>query len=528
MWDQFTTGHLSYAMKLDSLKSSHPIQVPIRHAEEVLEVFDGISYCKGASVVKMIRAVLGMEAFQTGLGNYMKKFAYGNTETVDLWQVWEESSGLPVKEMMASWTEQMGFPLVTVVGENWEEDKVSLELEQSWFLSDGSSVEGDDKKWCIPILTCTEAGTQDSMFFMREKTAKIEIPLSSSNGWVKLNAGQEVLMRVLPTPTMIERLSTGIKEKTLTVCDRAALVTDGYALVKSGHMKPEVLIKLLASYTNEDAYIVWAGLADVLSGLNIITLEDDAMNANFRKVARRLVTQLQGSIGWEKQPNDGHLTVLLRSIMTGLLAQFSSVDKNVINEAKTRFANFQEDPSDMQNLPSDMRSSVFKIILKAGGEKEWNEIKSYFYSATDQAEQKIVLQTLGASKDPKLKLQTLEWAVSGEVKLQDFFTPMGSVGRSDMVGAEISWKFFQEKFDMIKGMIGSGSPSLMDACIMNCCGGFCSDSKANEIGAFFEANPLPSNAMRIAQCLEQMRTNAKFYEKLNNSDLSKNEFWSSL
>lgn len=108
MWDQFTTGHLSYAMKLDSLKSSHPIQVPIRHAEEVEEVFDGISYCKGGSVVRMICAVLGMKAFQTGLGNYMKKFAYGNTETIDLWTAWEETSGMPINEMMSSWTEQMG------------------------------------------------------------------------------------------------------------------------------------------------------------------------------------------------------------------------------------------------------------------------------------------------------------------------------------------------------------------------------------------------------------------------------------
>lgn len=68
------------------------------------EVFDSISYCKGGSVVKMIRAVLGAEAFQTGLANYMKKFAYGNTETIDLWESWGESSGMPVKEMMASWS----------------------------------------------------------------------------------------------------------------------------------------------------------------------------------------------------------------------------------------------------------------------------------------------------------------------------------------------------------------------------------------------------------------------------------------
>jgi puromycin-sensitive aminopeptidase len=528
MWDQFTTGHLSYAMKLDSLKSSHPIQVPIRHAEEVEEVFDGISYCKGGSVVRMIRAVLGMKAFQTGLGNYMKKFAYGNTETVDLWGAWEESSGMPVKEMMATWTEQMGFPLVKVIGETWESDKVILELEQSWFLSDGSSVEGDDKKWCIPILTCTDAGTQKDMIFMREKTAKVEIPLSSEKGWVKLNAGQEVPMRVLPSSTMVERLSEAIKNKSLPVCDRAALVTDGYALVKSGHMKPEELIKLLASYTNEDAYIVWQGLADVLSGLDTVTQDDEDMNCNFRKFARELVIALQDRVGWEKQAEDGHLTVLLRSIMTGLLSKFCHTDESVANEAKTRFATFQEDPSDMQNLPSDMRSSVFKIILKNGGKKEWDEVKSYFFASTDQAERKFVLGTLGATNDAKMKLQTLEWSISGEVKLQDFFYLMGSVGHSSRVGAEISWKFFRDNFVTIKDMIGKGSPSLMDACIINCAGGFCSGEKADEIDAFFKANPLPSSARKIAQCVEGMRTNAKFLEKLQDSDLSSTGFWASI
>lgn len=528
MWDQFTTGHLSYAMKLDSLKSSHPIQVPIRHAEEVNEVFDGISYCKGGSVVKMIKAVLGMKAFQAGLGDYMKKFAYGNTETIDLWGAWEDSSGMPVKEMMASWTEQMGFPLISVKSETWEDDKVTFELEQSWFLSDGSSVDGDDKKWCIPILTCTDAGTQEEMIFMRENIAKIVVPLSSANGWVKLNAGQEVPMRVLPSSTMIERLSVGIRNKTLPVCDRAALVTDGYALVKSGHMNPEDLIKLLSSYVDEDAYIVWQGLNEVLGGLKTITQDDNAMNVNFIKFAQKIVIQLKDKVGWEKQSGDGHLTVLLRSIMTGLLAKFCCDDSAVINEAKTRFSKFQEDPSDMQNLPSDMRSSVFTIVLKNGGEKEWNDVKTYFYTATDQAEKKFVLATLGATNSAKLKLNTLEWAVSGEVKLQDFFYPMGSVGHSSRKGAEISWQFFQDNFEVIKGMIGKGSSSLMDACVVNCAGGFCSESKADEINAFFEANPLPSSARKIAQCVEGMRTNAKFFDRLRISALSTESFWGSL
>jgi puromycin-sensitive aminopeptidase len=530
MWDQFTTGHLSAAMRLDSLKSSHPIQVPICHAEEVEEVFDAISYCKGGSVVRMIKAVLGMKAFQEGLSSYMKEYAYKNTETLDLWAAWEASSGMPVQEMMASWTEQMGFPLLRVIKETWEENKVILEVEQSWFLSDGSEFstkEEADKKWCIPIMTCTEVGTQSDIVFMREKTAKLEIPLSSSNSWVKINAGQEVPMRVLPTSTMIDRLADGIKNKMLPICDRAGLVSDAYALVKAGHMNPETLIKLLASYANEDSYIVWEGLSSVLIGLNTLT-QGDPINASFKKFARNMVLHLVGVVGWESKETDGHLTILLRSMMLNLLSIFCYDEAHVAEEATRRFKKFQSDANDMQSLPSDMRSAVFKIVLKNGGEKEYDDIKGYFYTASDQAERKHVLATIGSSPDPKLKDRTLEWTLSGDVKLQDFFYPMMSVSGSSHLGTELSWKFYQTNFEKIKEMIGKGSPSLMDACIQGCVGGFCSYEKADEIEAFFKVHNMPSNARKISQIIEGMRANAKFLENLKKSILSTPTFWESL
>ena len=530
MWDQFTTGHLTSAMRLDALKSSHPIQVPIRHAEEVEEVFDAISYCKGGSVVKMARAVLGMKAFQQGLGNYMKRHAYGNTETFDLWKAWEESSGMPVQEMMASWTTQMGFPLVTVTGEKWEDDKVTLSLEQEWFLSDGSplSAEEKEKKWCIPLLTCTAEGTQQDMIFVREKTATVTVPLSSKDGWVKLNAGQDVPMRILLTSEMINRLGQGIKSKTLPPADRAALLTDGYALVKAGKMKPEPLIKLLSNYTDEDSYIVWCGIAEVLGGLDTVTSDDPAMSSNFKSFAKKIVLGLYEKVGWEAKPTDGHLGVLLRGMMISLLGNFCYDDSAVSAEASRRFALFQQNHGDMLSLPSDMRSSVFKIVLKNGGAKEYEEVKAYFGQATDNAERKHVLASLGHTPDPKLKNSILEWAISGEIKLQDFFYPMGSVRSSSREGRHIAWIFYKKNVKAIKTMIGNANSSLMDAAIVSCAGGFCSEEKANEIEQFFKLNPMPRCSRKIQQTVENMRANAKFLTLLQSSELSKAEFWSSL
>ena len=93
---------------------------------------------------------------------------------------------------------------------------------------------------------------------------------------------------------------------------------------------------------------------------------------------------------------------------------------------------------------------------------------------------------------------------------------------------EICQIFLKKNFSAIKAMIGNANASLMDAVIVSCAGGFCSDEKADEIEAFFKANPLPSNGRKIAQCIEGMRTNSKFFDKLKASELSSGSFWKSL
>jgi puromycin-sensitive aminopeptidase len=428
MWPQFTTGHLAAALRLDALKSSHPIEVPIHHAEEVEQVFDAISYCKGGSVARMIQNVLGMKAFRSGLRSYMKEFAYKNTETEDLWKAWEKSTnGMPVGEIMASWTEQMGFPLLKVIEEDWSEEEVVLTLEQQWFLSDGGALdeEGEQKLWTIPIITCTAEGEQDEMMLMRDKSATVTVPVPKG-GWIKLNAGQVVPMRVLPTAGMYEEYGKGIESKTMSEIDRAGLLNDAYALVKAGHLLPETLIKLLGHFKDEDSYIVWESLSGILNGLDTVLSDNKEMGTNLRKFAKSLVLGLAEKVGWESSPSDEHLTTLLRGILISLLASFAFDDPSVSKEANDRFGAFLENPNDVASLPSDMRTPVFKIVLKNGGEKEYEQVKSYFYKADNNAERKHVLNSLGNIGDDQLKLATMEWSISGEIKLQDFFYVMGS------------------------------------------------------------------------------------------------------
>ena len=96
IWEQFVPGTLIEALKLDALKNSHPIEVDVGHPSEVDEIFDSISYNKGASVIRMLYDWIGDGAFKTGMHNYLTKYSYGNTETPQLWAELESASSLPV------------------------------------------------------------------------------------------------------------------------------------------------------------------------------------------------------------------------------------------------------------------------------------------------------------------------------------------------------------------------------------------------------------------------------------------------
>ena len=171
---------------------------------------------------------------------------------------------------------------------------------------------------------------------------------------------------------------------------------------------------------------------------------------------------------------------------------------------------------------------MFKIYLKTGGQREFDNVKKYYYSAKDNAERKTVLNSLGSTADEKLKLATLDWTTSGEIKLQDFFYAIGSVSRSGKSGRDLSWQYFQDNHERLAEMLASASPSLLDAVIIFSAGGFCSLEKADEITKFFTENPYPKNERKIAQMTENMRANGKFLKILQASDLSKDDFWRSL
>jgi aminopeptidase N len=71
-------------LKLDGPESSHPIIADVKNPNEITRIFNGISYSKAASAIRMLEFAIGKDLFRDGIRNYLKKFSYGNARTQDL------------------------------------------------------------------------------------------------------------------------------------------------------------------------------------------------------------------------------------------------------------------------------------------------------------------------------------------------------------------------------------------------------------------------------------------------------------
>ncbi|MFF8397195.1 aminopeptidase N [Streptomyces sp. NPDC016172] len=112
-WITFANRRKAWAYRADQLPSTHPITADIRDLQDAKLNFDGITYAKGASVLKQLVAYVGEEAFLEGARRYFKRHAYGNTRLGDLLSVLEETSGRDMSAWSRSWLQTAGVNSLT-------------------------------------------------------------------------------------------------------------------------------------------------------------------------------------------------------------------------------------------------------------------------------------------------------------------------------------------------------------------------------------------------------------------------------
>lgn len=131
-WATFCSGEKSWALSQDQLPTTHPIVAPINDLNDTYVNFDGITYAKGASVLKQLVAYVGRDRFFEGIHNYLNKHAYSNATLDDLLAELEETSGRDMKAWSAKWLEEAGITTITPNLETADDGTIaSLTLTQT-------------------------------------------------------------------------------------------------------------------------------------------------------------------------------------------------------------------------------------------------------------------------------------------------------------------------------------------------------------------------------------------------------------
>ncbi len=496
IWTQFVFSDFGRALGLDGLENSHPVEVEVKDPNEISEIFDAISYSKGASIIRMLVAYLGEEDFRRGLHLYLMRHQYGNATTEDLWKALGEASGKPVKTMMDSWTKQVGYPVLSVEGTT-----ETPTLRQSRFFISGIPRDKEDStQWVIPVgvTGCSEYSV------IKDRTTSIPLPKAADRG-TKINPGQTGFYRVNYAPAVWSRLGEAVRSLTLSAADRMGLQNDAFALARAGLLHADHALTLAMAYREETDYTVWADLTANLAELDVL-ISEEAFYNEYQSLGRDLYSALSERLGWDGRSGESHLTTLLRSLVIGQMGGYG--DQETVDEARQRFIRFLEDG---QPLVPDLRFPVYRLVVEFGDVDQYESVLELFRKADLHEEKLRCLRALGYSRRVDLLGRTLDLSLSDEVRPQDTPLAVASVAFNNR-GRELAWQFLQRHRSDFDRRYGKGG-FLLARIISSTTENFTSEGKGKEVEEYFREHPVPAADRTIRQSLERIRSNALWLDR---------------
>ncbi|MBI2474501.1 MAG: M1 family metallopeptidase, partial [Candidatus Taylorbacteria bacterium] len=503
IWKQFVAADLSAALRLDGLQTTHPIEVPVNHPHEISEIFDAVSYSKGASVIRMLAEHLGEKSFRKGLHNYLKRHSYGNAETKDLWKALEEASGKPVGKIMAEWTKRGGYPLITL-----RPVKKGIELRQSRFYTSSLSRKSSKDKtiWRVPLIWKAPGDKKEEHLIL---SRKVDV-LDKFKPQVKLNSKETGVYRVSYSESTLSGFYPDIITKRMSAVDRLGLVRDIFALAESGESETTAALALLEAYRDEDEYVVWREIVSGLGRLSTVLIGTETHEL-LKKFKRKLFAPAAEKFGWLPRAGEPHTVPMLRDML--IYQAGVSGEEKIVDDAVEQFERYARGGKAPQK---DIRTAVYYLAARSGGKARFEKIKKMHKAAKLPDEKERLEESLGLFRDTALLHEALAYALSKDVRPQDFAHIYGSVARNEF-GRELAWKFLKKHWPKLLKIYGVGG--LKTSRTIEPLSSMTDEKYAGEIESFFRGKKFGVERT-VAQTVEKIRSNVSWRKRAETSVLS--------
>ena len=495
LWNQFVEDAMNVAMGLDSLKTTHPIDVKVNSPAEIREIFDAISYDKGGCVLRMLENYVGEPNFQKGLKKYLSDFKYKNAKGQDLWNAIGKASNMPVTSMINTWLKQPGFPVVEI-----NQDGSNLKLKQKRYLLEPNK-KFSKGLWSIPLSLGLETETTKKLF--SKKSMSIKLP-KNTIGFVA-NYGRKGFYRVKYDEGILLDLKMLVDAKRIPAIDRWAIQNDLFSLCVSGDEQVRNYLDFSDAYFDEDSYLASVNVAHNLASLYFRSF-DEPFVEEIRSYTINYFRKILSKLGWEPNKTDKHTDALLRTFTISVLGKMN--DDDVTNEALKKYKKFLKSPG---SLSPDLIESICSIAAWNGNSKTFVELKKLYINAKTMEEKLRFLGAMCGFQDKKLLLKALDFSQTSEVRSQNMQLPIMKIA-ANPYGEKVLWPWLKKNWKKINKKVGHGNPLFNR--IVASIAGVADDSMEKEIKQFFKNNPTPGTERTQTQTLERIRINSKFLRNM--------------
>ena len=489
-WNTFCRGRAA-AFATDSLRSTRPIEFAVATPDEAEQMFDVITYEKGAAVLRMLEQHLGAMRFRDGVRHYLLKHQYANTNTSDLWDCLEANSGKSVRRMLNEWIYQGGYPLIEL-----RDTANGVTISQRHFTLDPAN--SDSRNWAIPLRIRTRQGDAERLQTLLFDTPQTTLSNTSLDNLVTVNADGSGFFRTRPSATTIAAAVAG----ELTPSERHSVIDDAWALTVAQEMSVKAFLGLTFSFAHECDPIVWQALAASLTHLSRFVDERTAHSTAFTTEVAALAQRALTQIGLRPQLHETDRVKEMRATLIVLLGTVAK-DAEVIREtAQLR-----------HHHDTTLAAAALTVIAHHGSRSEFTEIRDLAKLATDPQTEQRHLRALTDFRHLDLIDELLGAIHSGEVRTQDGPYLIRRALANQSVGGQV-WEFVVTNWESLTARFPSNSAARMLEGIV----WLDHPKQVTAVNNFLATHPVPQGETQISQHLERQRINAALRARVQQSD----------
>lgn len=441
VWEMFQTSEVPMALQRDATDGVQSVHVAVDNPAEIDTLFDGaIVYAKGARMLVMVRALLGDEAMREGLKNYFAAHQYGNATGADLWQALGEASGMNVGQIMESWLEHPGYPVVEV---KVEDGKLMLS-QQQFFIGDG---EEKGRLWQIPLNA--NYNQAPAIFSEQSLVLGDYAQLRKQNGRpFRINVGDNSHVIVKYDETLLNDILDHLDE--LGAIDQLQLLQDLRLLAEGRQISYAQIVPLLSRFKDSRSGIVNEMLYHVANSLKNFVQPAAKTERQLQQLFDQLSVKQVQRLGWLSQKGESNDDQLTRPIV--LSAALYAQNSDAIKQAQALFNQYQDHLAD---LPADVRGLVLANEVKNYGSQElFDTLLADYQKTADAGFKQDICAALTKTQDDQLIAQLIDrFEDADTIKPQDLRAWFRGVLANDH-GQQAAWDWIQQEWSWLEKTVG--------------------------------------------------------------------------